>query len=69
MMLAVTEVHVQRLQALTEEDALAEGCFATGGQSAEQQFAKLWDSTNDPHLSWEANPWVWAVRFRIVSDD
>ena len=57
--LEVTGVRVERLQDINEEDALAEG--------VEHAFRSLWESINGPG-SWDANPWVWVVEFRRVSD-
>lgn len=74
--LEVTEVCVQRLQEISEEDAKAEGVEASvdpgdGHYSvtARQQLEHLWDSINGerPGCSWEANPWVWCVSFQRVS--
>jgi hypothetical protein len=73
--LEVTEVHVQCLQEISEEDAEAEGCpgFSSAGHPAgddgmspEQEFRVLWDSINGerPGCSWEDNPWVWCIAFR-----
>jgi hypothetical protein len=77
--LEVTEVRVQRLQEVTEDDALAEGVeplkhiapdqpLLTGGTAGEQPhrlaFSVLWDSINGERASWVSNPWVWAVSFR-----
>lgn len=77
--LEVTEVRVQRLQEISEEDAQAEGVEATpllpSGQNpnplwrphCRSTFAKLWDSINEERgFGWGANPWVWAITFRRV---
>lgn len=68
--LSVKDVCVQRLQDITEEDALAEGIeklhhlygvSESGvecGDTARDAYAKLWDSINGLG-SWDANDWVW----------
>lgn len=76
--LTVTGVKVERLQEITEEDAVAEGapCCAMDddGNFYERLesgrfrcgFAGLWDSINGKRegFGWDANPWVVAVSFR-----
>ena len=71
--LAVVSVRVERLQAITEEDARAEGVLRTGGRAnldphhfrpARDLFADLWDSINVKRAPWSSNPWVWRVEFR-----
>ena len=72
--LHVTEVRVQRLQEISEADALAEGIapeFYGGttdrmrwaGRPAEC-YAALWETINGPG-SWKANPWVVAYTFTV----
>lgn len=68
--LKVTDVRVERLQEITEEQAQAEGCnsgMLTGPCSARWQFEELWNSTikksDLDRYGWEANPWVWVVEF------
>ena len=68
--LAVTAVRVQRLQEISEEDAVAEGCRHHhdpdgDGQNVIEQFSYLWQSIHGPD-SWAANPWVVALTFRRV---
>jgi len=73
--LTVTDVRVQRLQDISEEDAIAEGYppaeqRATGGIAEIRDaypiawYAWLWDSINGAG-SWEANPWVAAYSFKV----
>ena len=68
--LEVTEVRPERLQDISEEDALAEGVRGDEGPSDQQHavdyFATLWDSINATRAPWESNPWVWVVSFRGI---
>lgn len=69
--LEITEIRVQRLQEISEEDAIAEGCQLTISfhesrtYTAREQFLTLWESINGAG-SWAANPWVWCVSFKKV---
>jgi hypothetical protein len=70
--LAVTDVRVQRLNSISEADAIAEGCPAVPLHSLDcastapsEHFRRLWESIHGPG-SWDANPWVWAVSFERV---
>ena len=64
--LEITDVRVERLQDIGEEDAEAEGIPRSDvsppdmGRFAYQQ---LWESINGPD-SWAANPWVWVIGFK-----
>ena len=79
--LEVTGVRVERLQAISEADAKAEGAahrIAPGGDLAgafehddtpigyRAHFEDLWESINGPG-SWAENPWVWVVEFKRVT--
>ena len=71
--LEVKEVRVERLQYISEMDALAEG--TPGGHGAipgdgynatpYEQYRWLWEQIHDPG-SWDANPWVWVITFDIL---
>lgn len=75
--LEVTGVRVERLQDISENDALAEGADGphpaswhpdapeVGPESYRLGFRELWESINGAG-SWEANPWVWVVEFRRI---
>lgn len=73
--LEITDVRVQRLQEISEQDATAEGLGAGvvshGWQrnavvlsSAVGRFRMLWDQINGKRAPWESNPWAWAITFR-----
>lgn len=73
--LTVTDVLVQRLQEISNEDAVAEGCPGwyrpmhpdhgeTDGQMPWEAYADLWNSLHGPD-AWAANPWVAAVSFTV----
>lgn len=79
--LEIAGVRVERLQDISEADALAEGVPnqpVLGGYSAREgckwlppepvaEFARLWELINGPG-SWDANPWVWVVSFRMARE-
>ena len=65
--LEFTAVRVERLQDISEADAVAEGVrnslHLPGGRFARENFEHLWWTINGDG-SWDANPWVWVVEFR-----
>ncbi len=80
ILLEVTDVRVERLNDISEEDARAEGVESgvaqngsINGQPAtvwvfnpRKGFALLWDTVNGPG-AWNANPWCWAITFKRVA--
>jgi hypothetical protein len=62
--LEITDVRVQRVQDISEADALAEGVRRQIKHAA--AYAELWDSINGAG-AWDANPWVWVVSFARIS--
>ena len=67
--LEITSVRVERLQNISEADAIAEGVrnslHLPGGRFARENFEHLWWTINGDG-SWESNPWVWVIEFKRV---
>jgi hypothetical protein len=68
--LEITDIRVERLQAISEADARAEGVRSnadtladTGFANAREAFRALWSSINGAE-SWDADPFVWVLSFR-----
>jgi hypothetical protein len=92
ILLEVTDVRVERLYDITEEDARAEGItdvefypdegfpLSIGHMMGKDDgktmlhttrvnaYAALWESINGEG-SWDKNPWVWVISFKILSHD
>ncbi|MBI0276892.1 hypothetical protein I6H07_14010 [Hafnia alvei] len=72
ILLEITNVHVERLNDISEEDARSEGITPkslpaeklVGGKLA---FAELWASIYG-YESWQSNPWVWVIEFKRVQE-
>ena len=77
--LRVTDVRIERLQAMTLEDFLSEGVVLrpeafndpeNAYQQAKRIFIGIWDSTtNELKYKWENSPWVWVIEFERVIPD
>lgn len=78
--LEIVAVRVERLQDISEADAIAEGIFYAEdmngfvadndgrcfhGASARRAYENLWCMINGPE-SWGQNPYVWAIEFRRI---
>lgn len=79
--LEITDVRVQRLQDISEDDAQAEGAEhgnlagvdvdidgAVWNGAYRRGFHRLWDHINAKRgFGWDKNPWVWALTFKRVT--
>lgn len=70
--LRITDIRVERLQEITEDDAKAEGVGAwhdtIHGTVYRPEFHMLWDRINGKRSTWASNPWVWVIGFERVSN-
>jgi hypothetical protein len=65
--LEVTDVRVERVNDISEEDAKSEGCdkLLMTTSSAKNNFMNLWNRINERRgYGWETNPWVWVISFK-----
>lgn len=71
--LEITAVRVERLNDISETDAIAEGATITdaivrndaihASRAWIEAYRQLWESINGAG-SWAANPWVWVIEFK-----
>lgn len=72
--LEITSVRVERLQDISQVEAMAEGAKPTSLVEAreldmltyEAGYRKLWESINGAG-SWDLNPWVWVLEFKRIA--
>jgi len=62
--LEIISVRVERLRDISMQDVLAEGCMLSTSKTEPLDYQNLWESINGSG-SWDANPWVWVVEFRM----
>lgn len=72
--LEITGARVERLNAISEDDAMAEGmddgtsaaAIAVGWfEKPQRAFQRLWERLYGED-SWASNPWVWVIEFKRV---
>lgn len=65
--LEIISVRVERLQEISDDDAMAEGAEPTGDREGTfvSGYKRLWGHINGPE-SWTANPFVWVTEFKVV---
>ncbi|RCS70138.1 ASCH domain-containing protein [Vibrio casei] len=69
--LRVTDVRIERVQDITEEQAKAEGAFCSNvnefhnaaSPSYCRAFKNIWNSI---YSNWDENPYVWVVEFEVA---
>lgn len=70
--LEITAVRAERLQACSEDDAVAEGQARHNkppeSVSTVEMFAGSWDKLNaERGFGWAENPWVWVLTFKVIA--
>lgn len=70
--LEITNVRVERLNDISNDDAKSEGCwYGCGGGVPDKaltpsdQFPTLWEEIYGDG-SWSSNPWVWVIEFKRI---
>ena len=62
-LLRVTELRLQRLQEISDND-----CAAEGMPPIRAEFMHRWDKINKGRILWAANPWVWVYTFEVIQN-
>lgn len=79
----VVSIRAERVQDISEEDAIAEGIDAVANRVhtfpiaedprpltvRQRLYAMLWNSINGTTNPWASNPWVWVVEFARVGQE
>jgi len=60
----ILAVRAERLQEITEEDAISEGIDSDFQEYPRLAFLELWNSINKDY-QWESNPWVFVYEFNF----
>ena len=82
IVLEITNIRVERVQDISEDDAIADGGLEAMVDDAiwiipgtedgvtrtpEYAFESIWNAFYSAHgLGWDANPWVWVIEFKMV---
>ncbi|PSJ15977.1 morphogenetic protein [Nitrosomonas supralitoralis] len=69
ILLEITNVRIERLRDISEEDAKAEGAYPIDfgfGDCYAMGFNEIWESINGIG-SWDSNPYCWVIEFKVIS--
>lgn len=69
LLLEIVDINIERLQDISEADSAAEGMGSPITRDCKKPaFIRLWKSINGEE-SWNSNPWVWVVKFKVIDPD
>ncbi|MFH2432079.1 ASCH domain-containing protein [Citrobacter freundii] len=79
ILLEITDVRVERLNAISQVDAIAEGAppshpsiDCVSQEYGFPDFSRSWFGQTWQHIygeeSWQANPWVWVIEFKRIDE-
>lgn len=68
ILLEITDVRVEQLNDISEEDARSEGISGSSARDVKEAYAALWRSIYGSD-SWRANPWVYVIKFKRIEGD
>jgi hypothetical protein len=70
--LEITDIRVERLQEISDDDAISEGYKDIRGDinyergDARQWFSWKWEEINGKKYPWDSNPYVWVIEFTKI---
>ena len=64
--LEITNIRIERLNDISEEDATKE-LVCSGYIPAVDEYKELWESINGIG-SWALNPFVWVIEFKVIKN-
>jgi hypothetical protein len=82
--LEITDIRVEKLQNISETDAMAEGAenalWGSDGKAGAYKdllpistykagYSILWDHINGKTHPWASEPWVWVISFKRISHE
>ena len=71
LLLEITNVRIDRLQEISDNDCVAEGFslpypYTQQLSAAHGTYQTFWDITHKKEDSWDKNPWVWVIEFKKI---
>jgi hypothetical protein len=73
LFLEITDIRVERLQDISEDDAYTSGVGSIDAKRRSPDspvyrntYRERWDFRTRPAYCWSSNPWVWVISFRMV---
>lgn len=72
--LEITDIKVERVQDISQEDQIAEGIIIPSVWEVngykKTKFTAIWDNINYKRgYGWDNNPWVWVISFKMIKKE